>query len=307
MKFKLIVVFVALICGFNAYANDFWKKDYSKIDSIAKVIEPIRNLEKLVSRLTDHCHNDVSKYRSIFTWVAHHIEYDFEALRKPALRETDPDKIIKRGKAVCAGYSSLFRALCQKAGLECVTITGWAKDRALIGKEFPKKTDHAWSAIRIENEWYLCDVTWAAGNSTEGKQVFTFEFKDSYFCTPPELFAYRHFPEDKTWFLGAKVSKKKFMDRPFFYSESVRYNIQDLESDDGTIKYKKGDFIDFQFSSNVSEPEITISWGNDKFSESIVYEKKGDVITFRCKPDKYEPYLYIYVNGEAILAYRIVK
>ncbi len=307
MKLRLTVVFVSLICSFNTFANELWKKDYSKIDSIAKAVEPRRNLKKLVSELTDHCHNDVSKYRSIFTWVAHHIEYDLEALRKPALRETDPEKIIKRGKAVCAGYSSLFKTLCEQAGLECVTITGWAKERTLIGKDFPNKTNHAWSAIRIENEWYLCDVTWAAGNTTEEKQVFTFEFNDSYFCTPPELFAYCHFPEDKQWFLGGKVSKKKFMERPHFYSGSIRYKIQDVESDDGTIKYRNGDSIDFQFSTDVPDPEITICWAGDKFSKSIAYEKKGDTITFRCMPNRYVPFLYIYLNSKAILGYKIVK
>ena len=65
MKFGLTVVIVALTCSFNVYANHFWKKDYSKIDSIAKVIEPRRNLEKLALELTGPYHDDVSKYRSI--------------------------------------------------------------------------------------------------------------------------------------------------------------------------------------------------------------------------------------------------
>lgn len=307
MKLRLIAVFVVLLCSINTFANDFWKKDYSQIDSIAKVIEPRHNLKKLVSELTDHCRDDVSKYRSIFTWVAHHIEYDFEAFRKPALRETDPEKIINRGKAVCAGYSRLFKALCEQAGLECVTITGWSKERILIGKDFPKKTDHAWSAIRIGNEWYLCDVTWAAGNTLEGKQIFTFEFNDSYFCTPPDLFAYCHFPEDKKWFLGGKISKNKFMDRPHFYSGAIRYNIQDLDSEDGTIKYKKGDSIDFQFSTDAPVLEVLVHWAGEKFSKKVAFEKQGDTVTFRCMPERYTPFLYIYLNGKAILAYKIEK
>ena len=131
MKFLYAIVLV--ICASYAYGNDFWKRDYKTIDSLARTVKPTANLPKLADKLTSAYGTDVEKYRSIFTWTAHHIAYDLEALTKPALRQTDPEKIIRKGKAVCAGYSALFMRLCELASLECVTITGWSKHRQDIG------------------------------------------------------------------------------------------------------------------------------------------------------------------------------
>src|SRR5688500_786607 len=116
MKSLLFTAFF-LYVNFYCYSNEFWKRDYITIDSLARTVKPTTDLEKLVAKLTSHCNTDVEKYRSIFTWITYTIAYDVEALKKPGLRLTDPEKVIKKRKAVCAGYSALFLRLCELAHL----------------------------------------------------------------------------------------------------------------------------------------------------------------------------------------------
>ena len=76
-------------------------------------------------------------------------------------------------RSVCAGYSRAFEYLCRKAGLECVYVTGTA---VLNNGE---NGSHAWNLIRIQDQWYWCDVTW-------GDPVFEGqgegEMNYNYFC-----------------------------------------------------------------------------------------------------------------------------
>lgn len=302
----LTTLLVVLMGSFSldVFANEFWKKDYSRIDSLAKKVKPRNNIEKLTNNLTEYCTSDLEKYRSIFTWVAHNIEYDVEALRKPALRETDPQKIIKRGKAVCAGYSRLFQALCQQANLPCVIVNGWAKDYYTIGKPLGKM-DHDWNAIQVDGEWYLCDPTWGAGGTLDN--IFTFNFQDFYFCTPPDLFSYDHFPADKQWFLGGKVSEKRFVNYPFFYASAVQMSIRELSPDDGILKFKKGDVIDFKFKSDIPIDRVSIKPSTAKVSEEVKAETKDGYVEFHYEMKTYSPYLHIYLNSKGALRYKMTK
>ena len=56
-----------------------------------------------------------------------------------------------------------------------------------------KTSNHAYSAIKLDNKWYLLDVTWGAGKIEDKK--FIKKYDEFYFCTDPELFILNHFPD----------------------------------------------------------------------------------------------------------------
>lgn len=60
--------------------------------------------------------------------------------------------------AVCDGYSSAFKLLCDKFGIDCAFIVGTSDQGN--GSE-----NHAWNAVKLEEEWYAMDVTWNATSS----------------------------------------------------------------------------------------------------------------------------------------------
>lgn len=54
------------------------------------------------------------------------------------------------GKAVCAGYSIVFKEAMDRLGIECDIIN--------------EPRVHTWNAIKFENKWYPLDLTWDADN-----------------------------------------------------------------------------------------------------------------------------------------------
>lgn len=132
----------------------------------------------------------------------------------------DPGQLLKHGKAVCQGYAALLRDMCTEAGLECVMITGYARNAPEdIGRRMKKLEPHAWNAIKLGGEWILCDATWASGTFDKKTKKYTEKFNESYFLSPPEFFSRTHYPEEKKWqLLDKKVSRWKFLRRPVVWS-----------------------------------------------------------------------------------------
>lgn len=59
-------------------------------------------------------------------------------------------------KSVCEGYAEAFKLLCDKAGIECILVTGMslpANETTMEG--------HMWNLVHMDDgEWYAVDVTW---------------------------------------------------------------------------------------------------------------------------------------------------
>lgn len=305
MHMKRILLIPVLLFSNFIFANEYWKQDYSKIDSFAYTIKPTVSLVKLAGQLTEPYSTEAEKYRSIFAWITHNIAYDLEALKNPAVRVTEPVGVIRRKKTVCQGYSNLFLSLCTAANLECVYISGWTHNELKIGKPLAAKTTHSWNAIKIKDEWYLCDVTWAAGYTTDNPSAFIFQYKEHYFCTPPELFFYDHFPQEAKWLLGVQSSREDFINQPNFYSEAIKINLKELKPGNGMQIYKKNKTISFSFSTDVAVKSILICPSNVKISTPVKFTQENNVTTFEYTLNAFSPYLYIYLNHQGVLAYKI--
>lgn len=152
-------------------------------------------INELANKITENCLTDESRYQSIFKWVAENISYDitFESLKNGG---TEPDSVLKYRKSVCSGYANLYKALCEKAGLDCEIIHGMAKGIGYQpGDSF--ETNHDWNAIYYNKKWHLIDVTWASGYVMNGE--FCKTYQDFYWDTDPDKLIFTHFPEDKEW------------------------------------------------------------------------------------------------------------
>ncbi|KAI0483126.1 hypothetical protein GGR56DRAFT_226636 [Xylariaceae sp. FL0804] len=149
--------------------------------------------------------SDTDKARAIFTWCHHNIAYNVEEFFGKCIKGRNVDETIFHGKAVCQGYAEVYRAIAQRAGLECVLIGGHGKGyghRPLKAGEAPpprNPTGHAWNAVRIDHgEWKLIDACWGAGSV--GDQKYTKHFKPEMFCLSNERFGLKHFPGDERYF-----------------------------------------------------------------------------------------------------------
>ncbi|XP_061118087.1 kyphoscoliosis peptidase-like [Conger conger] len=193
-----------------------------KLDTYSSKVRPRDTVEALVQELLKGASSDLEKLRAIWTWVTHHIEYDVEALRNPGLRMSNAADVLKTGKGVCAGYAGLFQEMCRGAGIQCETVSGYAKGLGYkLGKHFSGDTNHAWNAVRLGGSWHLLDSTWGAGTVRE---KFTFRYNEFYFLTHPALFVGNHFPEDAKWqMLAPQLSLKQYENMS--HKESAFYNL----------------------------------------------------------------------------------
>ena len=60
-----------------------------------------------------------------------------------------PTGVFLKGLAVCEGYAEAFKLLCDREGIPCITVLGYAGG------------PHKWNYVKMEDgNWYLVDATW---------------------------------------------------------------------------------------------------------------------------------------------------
>ncbi len=137
--------------------------------------------------------------KALHDWVADRIYYNYPALADESWRgKQTPERVFRRRKGVCSGYSRLLAAMGKAAGAEVYWVGGKVRGRdgSLEGN------NHSWNLARIRGRWYLMDVTW---NSPRGiGRQRTRAYRTTYLFTPPELFILRHFPKKPGWQLLAR-------------------------------------------------------------------------------------------------------
>ncbi len=119
----------------------------------------------LVAALIEGKTSDKEKLEAIFVWVATNIKYDYRLYfsGKGSSAETDISNVLRRKSAICFQYADLMNVLCSLADLHSLTITGYAKDRLFDINDTLYFDNHAWNAVKLDERWYVYDVTWAAG------------------------------------------------------------------------------------------------------------------------------------------------
>ena len=188
---KVLIILFLFSFGSNGFPQV--KMDFSSIDKHAikapKSIE--NNLPKLVEYLSKKTVNDFEKVRSFYIWMVNNIDYDNAAIEPNSKRinQTNQD-VLNRKKAVCQGYSNVFREMCRLSKIKCEVITGYPKTPRNAPPDL-NKANHTWNAVVLDGKWYLLDVTWGAGNEHQ--------FVEDYFLTVPENFVIDHLPNDPMW------------------------------------------------------------------------------------------------------------
>lgn len=259
-KITFYILTLFLLLTLDAYSQS----KFSEIDEDARNV--VYNSEKsLAKELTKNCSTDLEKVRAIFIWVTDNIAYDFKLFHSPKIQKelyTSKNEVIehvlKTRKAVCAGYSYLFKNLCHEVNIECVTIIGFSKQYLADGHKNKKIVDHAWNGVKIGNKWFLLDATWASGNSF-GNQ-FTKEFDDFWFLTDPKKFIYTHFPEKSKWqLLSNPFSKDEFDDLPSlsshrFFTQGVKV----ISPENGIIKISSDSTFIFKIKKKNPETKTSL-------------------------------------------------
>ena len=320
MKILLFIFLFLPHCFFaQTKQGNFYHID-NKIGSI-----PAANTETLAKRLAALGTTDREKVRAIFRWITENIEYNVRPIGRkkntPALFYEEPDdssaplpplnervaaKVLYKGVAFCEGYSRLFKALCDHAGIKAEIIYGYARTNS-NNRRFG--VNHTWNAVYFDSVWHLLDVTWASGVVTFANEYIR-QYNDFYFLTPPEQFIYDHYPEDPQWTLLNNVPVyHEFNQSPFRYSGYIKAGVTNNFPSKGVIDVAVGDTILIELKARKEISNLFVS-------QSPVFDSTR-VITLSPKVSsekfsfKYNitsatgEWLYVFCNDELALRYKL--
>lgn len=123
----------------------------------------INQPEALVAELIKDKSGEKEKFDAIFGWVAYHIKYNYNEYYSASAQPVNFKDILKNKRAICLGYATLMDSLCAIAGITNVTVFGYAKDEIFDVGDSLYMDNHAWNAVKLDDKWYLYDVTWCHG------------------------------------------------------------------------------------------------------------------------------------------------
>jgi transglutaminase/protease-like cytokinesis protein 3 len=182
------------------YIKGVPKSETTDIQTLTKYLEKnAKNKKEIVSR--------------IYFWIAENIEYDWDAYINKKQIDVSAVATLKNRKSVCAGYSALFKAICDKANIKCEIIVGYAKGSEYNGEKI-SEPNHSWNAVKIYDKWELVDSTWGTGG-IEINGEFVKSWCGRYLFEDPNEFILEHFPENEEW----QLLEKKITIETFFSEE----------------------------------------------------------------------------------------
>jgi len=222
MRNWLIAVLLALWSGHATLrvAASPAADEFAAIDAhaLAAPTSVANSVPALAAYLTKPARDEREMARAIFRWITHYVAYDLSAEGY----SFNPNLVLSRRRAVCAGYAVLFEALAEAAGMKAEIVCGNSKKFKPGATEAAGDwVNHCWNAVQIDGQWRLVDCCWGAGHCDEGGQ-FVRSFSPHYFLTASEVFVFDHFPSDPRWqLLDPPISKGEYLQRaqvrpPFF-------------------------------------------------------------------------------------------
>lgn len=112
-----------------------------------EVLEKKAQLEQRVAECFREVPLNEDEYSTVlffYDWVINNTDYD-----KTAENNQNICSVFLQGKSVCQGYAKSTQYLLQKAGIQCLIVTG-----------FTNGEHHAWNLVLVNGNYYYLDPTW---------------------------------------------------------------------------------------------------------------------------------------------------
>jgi len=191
---NLIVAFL-LLCGIPIYAQVAGEFKAADIIALNAPDTCQSSLTSLGRYFSSSFKTQSLRARAIFTWTAMNITYDVANMGK-VNAATPFDELVSNTmqthKAICQGYVSVFKALCDVCGIEAFIVQGYTRQNDHINA-----LSHAWIVAMIDTSWYGFDPTWGSGYMNNGR--YKRFFNDQFFMIRPEVLIRDHMPFDPVW------------------------------------------------------------------------------------------------------------
>ena len=316
---RYICFFLLLMCA------TLQAQDYSAVDARVKQYpKQYTSAEALARQIQRDFSKDAEKVRALYTWLATNISYDMneylngdrlirfqyrnqrELLEKQrAIREYSVNSTLSDNKAVCEGFAQTFKKVCELMGIRCLFIEGYSKVNINdIGRN-PPRGDHAWNAVKINNEWKLIDVTWASG-SANGRN-WRQHFSDYYFFTDPDEFVKTHLPSTAGLsFTDKEPSKTSFFAAPIYTRGYFGNKLKLLSPLIGTLSASTNSVLKFEIEKPLEGVQLHYAFGSERIPKAIALNCGTNTCSFEIPFSKTSnTQLYIIANRRTALQYQV--
>lgn len=142
-------------------ANEFvYKRNPDRYNyTIDEYVELREKIDDILTDV-DMSAPEIEKFLTIYKKLGKSIVYARDADGEPS--DEDEAHNLKGGlldgKCVCEGYALILKQVLKCAGIECRYVENWVDWKAINPKS--KTNFHAWNQVKIDGEWYNCDLTW---------------------------------------------------------------------------------------------------------------------------------------------------
>ncbi|SHK52001.1 Transglutaminase-like superfamily protein [Reichenbachiella agariperforans] len=170
------------------------------------------DIEELIEYLSQVAKTDKQKIQVISYWITNNIEYDLTGFFSNSYGNSSWANTLITKKAVCQGYSELFKEFCDLLDIECYLITGYAKGYGIEPGYSFQETNHAWNIVKINGVYELFDLTWASGHSSfYDSSLYVKKLDPKFLFANPISFVEQHLPGQNRWqLLNFPVSIDEF-------------------------------------------------------------------------------------------------
>ena len=170
--FKFVLL-LQLLC----FSEKIISQEFSAIDThlVSLRTQNYSSIEQLHNQIIEPRYNEEQKVYAIAKFITNTIAYGKRA-RKPL-------NTINSREGVCQDYAELFIALCELSSIENNYVTGDGKTSTEdIGFY---TSNHAWNIVKVNEQYQIYDLTWAAGGYDNETNTFEKKFNPQYFNADP--------------------------------------------------------------------------------------------------------------------------
>ena len=190
--------------GASTSGNAVGEKDSSKLiqtNTNSSPTEAQKLAKAIIDKIITKGMSDFDKAKAIHDYLIINVDYDYQNY----LNDTIPREsytalgALKNKYAVCAGYATAYKLLCDKAELECIYVVG----------DTPRGS-HAWNQVKVDGKWYNVDTTWDDPVSTD-KKFDDHKFnRYSYFLISDDIMYKDHTPVSQVNACSSSLMEKAY-------------------------------------------------------------------------------------------------
>lgn len=188
--------------------------------------------------------DELEKARAIFVFLS---SKDLSKINFGRVERDSPEEMLMNLKDGRTTYARVYETLCSYAGLNCDTVTGFAKgadyrpDMHFSGDE----GQHSWNAVFVNGTWQLVDCHWAARRLV-GKQVagdnVRYELDNYYFMPASSQLIFTHYPLVAIWqLLERPVTLEEFENLVPIKSAFFKYGLSVVSHRNAIIHVEEGE------------------------------------------------------------------